>query len=89
MRQGIAEGNHIQGNRVGISIGHHDTDNLVTGNEILGSRARASSSAPNAARISPAIATASRRTVSWTTAPSQGFAVDIQGGTAVDRAGRQ
>src|SRR6185436_11876851 len=26
------------GNRVGVSIGHRDTDNLVSGNEILNSR---------------------------------------------------
>jgi hypothetical protein len=34
VRYGIAEGNKIEGNRVGVSIGHHDTDNLVTKNTI-------------------------------------------------------
>lgn len=38
VKYGLAEGNHITGNRVGISIGHRDTDNLVIGNEILESR---------------------------------------------------
>jgi hypothetical protein len=35
---GLAENNQLIGNRVGVSIGHRDTDNLVTGNEILRSR---------------------------------------------------
>lgn len=37
VRHGLAEGNRIEGNRVGVSIGHHDTDNVVTGNTITGS----------------------------------------------------
>ncbi|MBI2946815.1 MAG: right-handed parallel beta-helix repeat-containing protein [Verrucomicrobia bacterium] len=35
---GLAENNKLTGNRVGVSIGHRDTDNLVTGNDILQSR---------------------------------------------------
>lgn len=38
VKYGLAEGNKIIGNRVGVSIGHRDTDNLVTGNEIIDSR---------------------------------------------------
>jgi len=38
VKYGLAENNQIIGNRVGVSIGHRDTDNLVTGNQILGSR---------------------------------------------------
>jgi hypothetical protein len=38
VKYGLAENNRILGNRVGVSIGHRDTDNLVTGNEILSSR---------------------------------------------------
>lgn len=34
VKYGLAEKNHIEGNRVGISIGHRDTDNLITLNEI-------------------------------------------------------
>ncbi len=37
VRGAVAEGNVILGNRVGISMGHRDTDNLVKGNEISGS----------------------------------------------------
>jgi hypothetical protein len=38
VKYGLAESNRIIGNRVGVSIGHRDTDNLVIGNEILSSR---------------------------------------------------
>jgi parallel beta-helix repeat protein len=36
---GLAEDNRISGNRVGISIGHRDTDNLITANTIRDSKA--------------------------------------------------
>lgn len=38
VKYGLAENNKLIGNRIGVSIGHRDTDNLVTSNEILGSR---------------------------------------------------
>jgi hypothetical protein len=38
VKYGLAENNHILGNRIGVSIGHRDTDNLVAGNEISSSR---------------------------------------------------
>ncbi|MBI3417651.1 MAG: right-handed parallel beta-helix repeat-containing protein [Verrucomicrobia bacterium] len=38
VKYGLAENNQLIGNRVGVSIGHRDTDNLVAGNEILRSR---------------------------------------------------
>lgn len=38
VKYGLAESNHLVGNRVGVSIGHRDTDNVVLGNEILRSR---------------------------------------------------
>ena len=38
VKYGLAENNKLIGNRVGVSIGHRDTDNLVTSNEILQSR---------------------------------------------------
>jgi hypothetical protein len=38
VKYGLAEKNHVAGNRVGVSIGHRDTDNLVCHNEILGSK---------------------------------------------------
>jgi hypothetical protein len=39
VKYGLAEKNHIEGNRVGISIGHRDTDNLITANLIQDSKA--------------------------------------------------
>ncbi|MBI5686932.1 MAG: right-handed parallel beta-helix repeat-containing protein [Verrucomicrobia bacterium] len=38
VKHGLAEKNRLVGNRVGISIGHRDTDNLVCHNEILRSK---------------------------------------------------
>lgn len=38
VKYGLAEKNHIEGNRIGISIGHRDTDNLITLNEIKSSK---------------------------------------------------
>ncbi|MBI3821803.1 MAG: right-handed parallel beta-helix repeat-containing protein [Planctomycetes bacterium] len=38
VKYGLAEKNTITGNRVGISIGHRDTDNLITLNEIHASK---------------------------------------------------
>jgi len=38
VKYGLAEGNLIEANRTGISIGHRDTDNLVTANRIRDSK---------------------------------------------------
>ena len=38
VKYGLAEDNDCSGNDVGISIGHRDTDNVVRGNRIAGSR---------------------------------------------------
>jgi parallel beta-helix repeat protein len=38
VKYGLAENNTIVGNAIGVSIGHHDTDNLVTGNLIQESK---------------------------------------------------
>jgi nitrous oxidase accessory protein NosD len=40
VKYGLAQDNQIEGNRVGISIGHRDTDNLVTGNAVAASKAQ-------------------------------------------------
>lgn len=37
VKHGVAENNRVLANRVGISIGHRDTDNLISGNLIQGS----------------------------------------------------
>lgn len=38
VKYSLAENNHLEGNRIGVSIGHRDTDNIVRANEILRSR---------------------------------------------------
>jgi hypothetical protein len=38
VKYGLAESNRIEDNRIGISIGHRDTDNLITKNAIRGSK---------------------------------------------------
>jgi len=81
VRQGVAEKNHIEGNRTGVSIGHHDTDNLVTGNQIIRSEKvgvlfrpeRGKDFAGHRNRIE------NNRLVD--NGPENGPAVDIQGGT--------
>jgi hypothetical protein len=38
VKHGVAENNRILANRIGISIGHRDTDNLIRGNHVEGSQ---------------------------------------------------
>jgi len=38
VRHGLAENNRVENNDIGISIGHHDTDNLVMDNNVIGSK---------------------------------------------------
>jgi hypothetical protein len=81
VRQGVAEKNHVEGNDIGISIGHHDTDNLVRDNDVRDSRKvgvlfrpeRGREFAGNRNRIE------NNRLVNNGT--EDGFAVDVQGGT--------
>lgn len=39
VKYGLAEANFVEGNRVGISVGHRDTDNLITKNQVEKSKA--------------------------------------------------
>jgi parallel beta-helix repeat protein len=39
VKYAMAEENLLEGNRLGISIGHRDTDNLIAGNKIIDSKA--------------------------------------------------
>ncbi len=61
VRHGLAENNRVENNDIGISIGHHDTDNLVsTVNDVTGSKTNGILFRPErAGRTSPATATAS------------------------------
>lgn len=81
VKYGLAEKNDIEGNRIGISIGHRDTDNLITRNTIRESRAngvlfrpeRGAGFAGHRNRI------ANNKLIN--NGPENGAAIDIQGGT--------
>lgn len=81
VKYGLAEENQIIGNRVGISIGHRDTDNIVSENEIVNSAQvgvlfrpeRGKDFAPHRNRIE------NNRIID--NAASDGVAIDVQGET--------
>lgn len=81
VKYGLAEANQIVGNRVGISIGHRDTDNLITGNTITGSTAQGVLFRPERG---PSFAGHRNRiegNVLRDNGPENGAAIEIQGGT--------
>jgi len=90
VRQGVAENNHIEGNRVGVSIGHHDTDNLVTQNEIVGSGSAGVLFRPERGKDFTGNRNRIENNKLIDNGPDNGFAVDIQGGTkSIDLAGNE
>ncbi len=81
VKYGLAENNRIEGNRIGVSIGHRDTDNLVTANTIRDSKAHGLLFRPERG---PSFAGHRNRIESNTfinNAANGGFVIDIQGGT--------
>lgn len=81
VKYGLAERNHIEANRIGISIGHRDTDNLITGNEVSDSKAHGILFRPERG---PSFAGHRNRIEGNTllnNGPEDGAAIDIQGGT--------
>jgi parallel beta-helix repeat protein len=81
VKYGLAEGNLIEGNRVGISIGHRDTDNLITGNTITGSEAQGVLFRPERG---PSFAGHRNRiegNLLRDNGPENGAVIEIQGGT--------
>lgn len=81
VKNGLAENNNVEANRVGISIGHRDTDNLVKGNTILGSKQSAILFRPE---NGPTFAGHRNRIEAnkfIDNAPEGGAVIDIQGGT--------
>lgn len=81
VRRGIAQQNHIEGNRVGISIGHHDTDNLVTGNEVLRNRDVGVLFRPERGKDFAGRRNCIEKNRLIDNGSEKGYAVDIQGGT--------
>jgi parallel beta-helix repeat protein len=81
VKYGLAENNQIEGNRVGISIGHRDTDNLITGNTIRDSTLHGLLFRPERG---PDFAGHRNRIENNTfidNAPENGTVIDIQGAT--------
>lgn len=81
VKYGLAEKNQIEANRIGISIGHRDTDNLVTGNTVKDSTAHGVLFRPERG---PSFAGHRNRIEGNTllnNGPEDGAAIDIQGGT--------
>ena len=78
---GPAEHNHIEANRVGISIGHRDTDNLITANTIRESKLNGILFRPE---ISPDFAGNRNRilkNIFADNATEGGAVIDVQGAT--------
>jgi parallel beta helix pectate lyase-like protein len=81
VKYGLAEKNRIANNRLGISIGHRDTDNLITENQIEASKQAGVLFRPERG---PSFAGHRNRLENnqfLDNAPAGGAVIDIQGGT--------
>lgn len=81
VKYGLAEQNLVEGNRIGISIGHRDTDNLITRNTVRDSQLHGLLFRPERG---PSFAGHRNRIEQNTfvnNAAANGAVVDIQGGT--------
>ena len=81
VKYGLAEDNEITGNRVGISIGHRDTDNLITSNTIRGSKAHGVLFRPERGPSFAGHRNRIERNTFIDNAPDQGAVIEVQGGT--------
>lgn len=81
VKYGLAENNQVEGNRIGISIGHRDTDNLVTGNTIQGSKLSGLLFRPERGPDFAGHRNRIEKNRFIDNAPEGGAVIDIQGGT--------
>ena len=81
VKYGLAEGNRIEANRVGISVGHRDTDNLIVGNTIRDSKLNGLLFRPERGPSFAGHRNRVERNKFADNAPSGGFVIDIQGAT--------
>jgi nitrous oxidase accessory protein NosD len=81
VKYGLAEDNLIEGNSIGISIGHRDTDNLVVGNTIRRSAAHGLLFRPERGPTFAGHRNRIERNTFVDNGPNEGFVVDVQGGT--------
>ncbi len=81
VRHGVAEKNHVEGNDIGISIGHHDTDNTVRDNDVTGSTKVGVLFRPERSRDFTGNRNRIEHNRLVNNGADDGFAVDVQGGT--------
>lgn len=81
VKYGLAEGNTIEGNRIGISVGHRDTDNLIVGNTIRDSHDHGMLFRPERGPDFAGHRNRIERNTFENNAPDGGSVVEIQGGT--------
>ncbi len=81
VRHGLAVKNQIEGNDIGISIGHHDEDNIVRDNEVIGSKIVGLLFRPEAGKDFTGNRNRIENNRFVDNGGKDGFAVDIQGGT--------
>ncbi|MBX7207900.1 MAG: right-handed parallel beta-helix repeat-containing protein [Verrucomicrobiaceae bacterium] len=81
VKNGVAERNQIEGNKVGVSIGHHDTDNIVRRNTITNSREAGVLFRPERGADFAGHRNRIEANTLTNNGPETGAAIDIQGGT--------
>jgi hypothetical protein len=81
VKYGLAEQNILENNRVGISIGHRDTDNVVARNEILRSREVGILFRPEGGKDFAGHRNRLEENRIVDSGGTNGVAVDVQGGT--------
>ncbi|MBX3179785.1 MAG: right-handed parallel beta-helix repeat-containing protein [Candidatus Hydrogenedentes bacterium] len=82
VKYGLAEGNHIEACNFGVSIGHHDDENLVIDNEIRGSHIHGVVFRPERGEGFTATGNRFERNRIIDSGGDAGVAVDVQGVTA-------
>lgn len=81
VRHGVAEKNHVEGNDIGISIGHHDTDNLVHDNDVTDSSKFGVLFRPERGQAFTGNRNRVENNRLLNNGADDGFAVDVQGST--------
>jgi parallel beta-helix repeat protein len=81
VKYALAEKNHIENNRIGISIGHRDTDNLIRGNTIRYSQLNGLLFRPERGPDFAGHRNLIEHNNFVDNAPAGGSVIDIQGGT--------
>jgi len=81
VKYGLAEQNVLENNRVGVSVGHRDTDNLITHNQILGSSEVGVLFRPEGGKDFAGHRNCLEENHIVNTGGTNSVAVDIQGGT--------